>query len=145
MGRRRSSAVNDVFGWIRKQSMKVKIFLAATSLLLSLVALKLLVKDYNHFFIASELIHVAGIVVLVYKLTTKKTCSGIFISLFFLFHIYTIHITIFNLLRNFGDDFLFQWDGFFNFVVCFLDLIPEKCMSVTIILFNINALIKKVI
>ncbi|XVF72292.1 hypothetical protein PTKIN_Ptkin12aG0108500 [Pterospermum kingtungense] len=77
MGKKRSSAVNDVFVWIRKQSMKVKIFLSATSLLFSLVALKLLVKDHNHFFVASEFIHVVGIVVLIYKLTTKKTCSGL--------------------------------------------------------------------
>ncbi|XP_022769906.1 putative ER lumen protein-retaining receptor C28H8.4 [Durio zibethinus] len=77
MRRKRNSVVNYVFGWIRKQSMKVKIFFAATSLLFSLVALKLLVKDHSQFLIASELIHIAGIVVLVYKLTTKKTCSGL--------------------------------------------------------------------
>ncbi|WRX10218.1 ER lumen protein retaining receptor - like 2 [Theobroma cacao] len=75
MGRKRSSPVTQLFLWIRGQSTKVKIFLAAVPLLFSLVALKLLVKDHNHFFIASELIHVAGISVLAYKLTTKKTCS----------------------------------------------------------------------
>ncbi|KAL6967982.1 hypothetical protein U1Q18_033786 [Sarracenia purpurea var. burkii] len=74
MGRRRSSPVNKLFAWVRRQSMKVKIFLAFTSLLSSLVALKLLVKDHNHFYIASEAIHVAGILVLIYKLTTQKNC-----------------------------------------------------------------------
>ncbi|EOX93846.1 ER lumen protein retaining receptor family protein isoform 2 [Theobroma cacao] len=77
MGRKRSSPVTQLFLWIRGQSTEVKIFLAAVPLLFSLVALKLLVKDHNHFFIASELIHVAGISVLAYKLTTKKTCSGL--------------------------------------------------------------------
>ncbi|XP_021274183.1 putative ER lumen protein-retaining receptor C28H8.4 isoform X2 [Herrania umbratica] len=77
MGRKRSSPVTQLLVWIKGQSMKVKIFLAAMPLLFSLVALTLLVKDHNHFFIASELIHVAGISVLVYKLTTKKTCSGL--------------------------------------------------------------------
>ncbi|CAL5353429.1 unnamed protein product [Camellia sinensis] len=77
MGRRRSSPVNKLFAWVRRQSMKVKTFLAFTSVLFSLVALKLLIRDHNHFFIASEAIHVAGIMVLIYKLTTQKTCSGL--------------------------------------------------------------------
>ncbi|RVW60141.1 putative ER lumen protein-retaining receptor C28H8.4 [Vitis vinifera] len=76
MGRRRNSSVNVLFGWVRRQSMKVKAFLAVTSVLSSLLALKFLVKDRNHFFVASEAIHVVGIMVLIYKLTTQKTCSG---------------------------------------------------------------------
>ncbi|XP_034689774.1 ER lumen protein-retaining receptor erd-2.2-like [Vitis riparia] len=77
MGRRRNSSVNVLFGWVRRQSMKVKAFLAVTSVLSSLLALKFLVKDRNHFFVASEAIHVVGIMVLIYKLTTQKTCSGL--------------------------------------------------------------------
>ncbi|KAI3926072.1 hypothetical protein MKW98_028208 [Papaver atlanticum] len=77
MGRRRNSAVNELFGWIRKQSMKVKIFLGVVIAILLLVGLKYSVKDHNHFFVASEAVHVAGIFVLVYKLITKKTCSGL--------------------------------------------------------------------
>ncbi|XP_057964587.1 uncharacterized protein LOC131155451 [Malania oleifera] len=77
MGRRRSSPVNALFGWVRKQSMKVKAFLAVTTAIVSLVALKLLVKDHNDFFLASEAVHAAGILVLIYKLTTQKTCSGL--------------------------------------------------------------------
>lgn len=57
--------------------MKVKAFLGITSVLCSLVALKLLVRDQNHFFVASEAIHAAGIMVLIYKLTKQKTCSGL--------------------------------------------------------------------
>lgn len=56
--------------------MKVKIFLGALLGLCALVALKITIKDHNYFFVASEAIHSAGIVVLIYKLTTQKTCSG---------------------------------------------------------------------
>ena len=78
MGRRRGSRdpVNRLFGWVRRQSMKVKTFLAVASVLCSLVALKVLVPDHNHFFVASEAIHAAGIMVLIYKLTRQNTCSG---------------------------------------------------------------------
>ncbi|KAB2075332.1 hypothetical protein ES319_A07G216000v1 [Gossypium barbadense] len=79
MGSKRdsNSAVKKVFEWIRKQSKKMKILLAVMAMLFSLVALKLTAKYHNHFFIASESIHAAGILVLIYKLTTKKTCSGL--------------------------------------------------------------------
>ncbi|KAF8388453.1 hypothetical protein HHK36_027125 [Tetracentron sinense] len=78
MGRRRgSSPVNVLFGWVRRQSMKVKTFLSVISILCSLIALKFLVRDHNHFFVASEAIHAAGIIVLIYKLATQKTCSGL--------------------------------------------------------------------
>ena len=41
--------------------------------------MKLFVKNHDYFFVASEAIHAAGIMVLIYKLTTKNTCSGIII------------------------------------------------------------------
>lgn len=86
MGRRRGSpVVNKMFAWVRKQSIKVKIFLGITSILSSLVGLRFLVKDTNQFFVASEAVHAAGIFVLIYKLTTQKTCSGMFLSFFFFF------------------------------------------------------------
>ncbi|XP_008789757.1 ER lumen protein-retaining receptor erd-2.2 [Phoenix dactylifera] len=79
MGRRRGTRgpVNVLFGWVRRQSVRVKVFLGAVAAILALVALKNLVNDYNHFFIAAEAVHAAGILVLIYKLTTKKTCSGL--------------------------------------------------------------------
>ncbi|KAL0389876.1 UNVERIFIED_CONTAM: hypothetical protein Scaly_0344700 [Sesamum calycinum] len=39
---------------------------------LPLVALKLLVHDHNQFFVVSEAVHFAGILVLIYKLTTRR-------------------------------------------------------------------------
>ncbi|PIN26169.1 ER lumen protein retaining receptor [Handroanthus impetiginosus] len=77
MGRKRHAPVNKLFAWVRRQSAKVKIFLAAACVIGALVALKLLVHDHNQFFVTSEAIHFAGILVLIYKLTTQKTCSGL--------------------------------------------------------------------
>ncbi|KAB2602161.1 ER lumen protein-retaining receptor C28H8.4 [Pyrus ussuriensis x Pyrus communis] len=77
MGSRRSSPVNVLFQWVRRQSMKVKVFLGSLLALCALVALRFWVKNHNYFVIASEAVHVAGIVVLIYKLTTQKTCSGL--------------------------------------------------------------------
>ncbi|TQE12406.1 hypothetical protein C1H46_002059 [Malus baccata] len=77
MGRRRSSPVNKLFQWVRRQSIKVKVCLGSLLALCALVALRFWVKNHNYFFIASEVAHVAGIVVLIYKLTTQKTCSGL--------------------------------------------------------------------
>ncbi|KAL3531082.1 hypothetical protein ACH5RR_010404 [Cinchona calisaya] len=77
MGRRRSSAVKKLFAWVRRQSIKVKSFLGVTSVISALVTLKLLVKDDDNFFIASEAVHFLGIIVLIYKLTIQKTCSGL--------------------------------------------------------------------
>ncbi|KAL3850424.1 hypothetical protein ACJIZ3_012306 [Penstemon smallii] len=77
MGRRRSSPLNELFAWVRRQSTKVQTFLAVTCALSALVALNFLVHDRNHFFVASEIVHFVGILVLIYKLTTKKTCSGL--------------------------------------------------------------------
>ncbi|GAY32295.1 hypothetical protein CUMW_281150 [Citrus unshiu] len=61
-----------------RQPMKVKSCLAVVFTVCSLVAMKLFVKNHDYFFVASEAIHAAGIMVLIYKLTTKNTCSGLF-------------------------------------------------------------------
>ncbi|XP_015892366.3 uncharacterized protein LOC107426644 [Ziziphus jujuba] len=77
MGRKRSSPATVMFGWVRRQSMKVKVFLGALLGLCALVALRITIKDHKYFYVASEAIHAAGIIVLIYKLTTQKTCSGL--------------------------------------------------------------------
>lgn len=79
MGRRRTSPVNQLFAWVRKQSVKVKTALAVSTVLFLLVALKFLVRDHNYFFIASEFSHFIGIVVLIYKLSTQNSCAGNFL------------------------------------------------------------------
>ncbi|KAI4356352.1 hypothetical protein L6164_000381 [Bauhinia variegata] len=77
MGRKRTSPVSVLFGWVRKQSMKVKIFLGILLVLFALVALKFTIEDHIYYFLASDVAHIIGIIVLLYKLVTKKTCSGI--------------------------------------------------------------------
>ncbi|XP_039124211.1 ER lumen protein-retaining receptor [Dioscorea cayenensis subsp. rotundata] len=79
MGRRRGARdpVNILFGWVRRQSVRVQVFLGAVAALVALVGLKIFVRDYEHFYIASEAVHAAGILLLIYKLTRHKTCSGL--------------------------------------------------------------------
>ncbi|KAG6401295.1 hypothetical protein SASPL_138147 [Salvia splendens] len=66
-----------IVAWVRRRSAKVKALLAAAAALCALVALKRMVKNPTHFFVASEAIHFLGILVLIYKLATLKTCSGL--------------------------------------------------------------------
>ncbi|XP_057780219.1 uncharacterized protein LOC130998831 [Salvia miltiorrhiza] len=61
-----------ILAWLRRRSTIVKALLAAAAALCAVAALKL-----SHFFVASEAIHFLGILVLIYKLTTLKTCSGL--------------------------------------------------------------------
>ncbi|KAJ8447909.1 hypothetical protein Cgig2_012044 [Carnegiea gigantea] len=71
------SRLRELRQWIRRQSMRTKIILGVVAALISLVCLRVFVRDRNHFFVASEAIHTTGIFVLIYKLTTKKSCSGL--------------------------------------------------------------------
>ncbi|KAL2933079.1 ER lumen protein-retaining receptor [Bienertia sinuspersici] len=80
MGKKRespSSPIKVLSQWIHRQSMKKKILLGVFGALICLVALKLFVKDHNHFFVASESIHALGIFILIYKLTTKQSSAGL--------------------------------------------------------------------
>ncbi|KAK6780308.1 hypothetical protein RDI58_022492 [Solanum bulbocastanum] len=65
-----------VFLWVRKQSKKVKTVLGAVTCLTLLITLRLLIHDHNHFFVLAELVHFIGILCLIYKLSTLKTCSA---------------------------------------------------------------------
>ncbi|XP_059434710.1 uncharacterized protein LOC132167715 [Corylus avellana] len=77
MGRRRSSPASEAVAWLKRRSMRLKICLGAALALCALVVLKLTVHNSNHFFMGSESVHAVGLFVLIYKLTTKKTCSGL--------------------------------------------------------------------
>ncbi|KAJ0734819.1 putative ER lumen protein retaining receptor [Helianthus annuus] len=77
MGKKRGSHVDMLFfTLLRRQSMKIKVFLAMTAFISSLVALRSFVQNYNNFFVAAESVHAVGIIALIWKLTTRKTCSG---------------------------------------------------------------------
>lgn len=69
--------------------MPAKIFAGATLALCALVALKLTVRKIDYFFVGSEAAHAAGILVLIYKLTTKNNCSGISICKCMSYYYYT--------------------------------------------------------
>lgn len=77
MGRKRSPAVNALFTWVRSQSTMAKIMMALTVMIASLIGLKHFVANHNNLFVASESVHAAGIIVLIYKLTTLKSCAGL--------------------------------------------------------------------
>ncbi|KEH18128.1 ER lumen protein retaining receptor-like protein [Medicago truncatula] len=77
MGSKRDSPVNVLSIWLRKRSMKVKIFLGILLAFSALVALKFTIRDPNFFFQVSETIHIVGLIVLIYKLYAQKTCSGL--------------------------------------------------------------------
>ncbi|XP_030547812.1 ER lumen protein-retaining receptor erd-2.2-like [Rhodamnia argentea] len=66
-----------VVGWMRRQPMKVKVLVVVGLMAACLLALKLTVKNHSHFFVASELSHAAGLLVLGYKLIRQRTCSGL--------------------------------------------------------------------
>ncbi|XP_056176914.1 uncharacterized protein LOC115676263 [Syzygium oleosum] len=66
-----------VVWWMRRQTMKVKVLLVASLMVACLVALKLTVKNHAYFFVASELSHAVGLLVLGYKLIRQRTCSGL--------------------------------------------------------------------
>ena len=79
--------MNAVVGWVKRQPPKVKAFLSVVAGMVALVFLRFVVHDHDNLFVAAEAVHAAGILVLIYKLTTKKTCSGFHLlpslSLFF--------------------------------------------------------------
>lgn len=89
------SPAKKLFSWVRRQSKKVKIFLGLTTALTLLVTLKLVVHDHNYFFVMAEAIHLIGLLVLIYKLTTLKTCSGNFSRKIFSFLVIKINSFIF--------------------------------------------------
>lgn len=71
--------IQAVMAWLRRQPPKVKAFLAVVAGMGALVLLRAVVHDHDNLFVASEAVHVIGIVVLIYKLTKEKTCAGNFV------------------------------------------------------------------
>ncbi|XP_045832604.1 ER lumen protein-retaining receptor erd-2.2-like [Trifolium pratense] len=77
MGSKRDSPMNVLSTWLRKRSMKVKILLGILLAFCALVVLKFTIRDPDIFYIASESIHIVGLIALIYKLFAHKSCSGI--------------------------------------------------------------------
>ena len=91
--------MNVLSEWVKKQTMRMKICLGAMIALLALVALKHTIHDLNHFYIGSEFTHAMGIIVLIYKLTTNRTCSGTCIYIYIpALHVFLL--SIFKITRS---------------------------------------------
>ncbi|KAK4846031.1 hypothetical protein QYF36_012276 [Acer negundo] len=120
--RRGRSPVGVMFGWLGRQPMKVKSFLVVTFVVLTLVAMKLFVKNRDYFFVASEAVHAAGIIVLIYKLTTKKTCS-VLLFLAFVFRLVLCFLS--------GGCGLFSWGALALFCVACVVCVSLGCFSLS--------------
>lgn len=81
MGSKRDSPVNVLTEWLNNRSMKVKIFLGLVLAFCGVVTLKYTITEPEFFYIASGSVHIAGLIVLVYKLFVHKTCSGTFLNI----------------------------------------------------------------
>ncbi|XP_045832607.1 ER lumen protein-retaining receptor erd-2.2-like [Trifolium pratense] len=77
MGSKKDLAVNFLTRWLGKRSMKVKIFLGILLAFCAIVILRYTITEPEFFYFASGSIHIAGLVILVYKLFVYKTCSGL--------------------------------------------------------------------
>ncbi|XP_021736602.1 putative ER lumen protein-retaining receptor C28H8.4 [Chenopodium quinoa] len=78
MGKRRgTSPVKALTQWFQRRSFIFKFILGAIITLFSLVALKLSVRNHDNLFVASEIVHALGILILIYKLTIHRSCSGL--------------------------------------------------------------------
>ncbi|KAF8014655.1 hypothetical protein BT93_H0459 [Corymbia citriodora subsp. variegata] len=91
-----------VVGWMRRQPMKVKVPVVASVMVACLVVLKLTVKNHAHFFVASELSHAVGLLVLGYKLIRQRTCSGLSLK--------TQELTAIFLVARFISSTIIEWN-----------------------------------
>lgn len=76
---RRSFAKNPVQGvvlWVKRQPIQRKTLLGVVAALLTLFFLRIAVRDHDNLFVASEIVHAVGILVLIYKLTKERNCAG---------------------------------------------------------------------
>ncbi|KMS97093.1 hypothetical protein BVRB_7g178750 [Beta vulgaris subsp. vulgaris] len=79
MGDKRATptAVKQLSRWIRSRSVRQQVSLASISALILLILMKVFIRNYTYFYVAAQLAHSIGILVLIYKLTITKTCSGL--------------------------------------------------------------------
>ncbi|KNA20702.1 hypothetical protein SOVF_049910 [Spinacia oleracea] len=79
MGDKRATptAVKQLSRWIRSRSVRQQVGMASMAAFILLILMKVFVKNYTYFYVAAQLAHSIGILVLIYKLTITKTCSGL--------------------------------------------------------------------
>ena len=74
--KKKKQPLKALASWLRHQPPKIKTLLGASAALVALIFIRIVVRDHDNLFIASEFIHSLGILVLVFKLTKEKNCSG---------------------------------------------------------------------
>ncbi|CAM8987378.1 unnamed protein product [Rhodiola kirilowii] len=57
--------IHSASTWLRRQPPKVKAFLAVVAGMMTLVLLRLIVRDHDNLFVAAEAMHSVGISVLI--------------------------------------------------------------------------------
>ncbi|XP_057549116.1 uncharacterized protein LOC130827414 isoform X2 [Amaranthus tricolor] len=79
MGDKRASPtpVKQLSRWIRSRSVRQQVTMASITAIILLIFLKIFVRNYTYFYVAAQLSHSIGILVLIYKLTITKNCSGL--------------------------------------------------------------------
>lgn len=63
--------------WFKRRSPKEKIGVGVAAGCVALLFLWLTIENHDNLFVTAELVHFAGIGVLVYKLTQEKSCAGL--------------------------------------------------------------------
>lgn len=63
--------------WIRSRSVREQLTMGAIAAFVLFVLLRVCFKRQTYFFVGTQLAHATGLLVLIYKLTITKTCSGL--------------------------------------------------------------------
>ncbi|XP_021736935.1 putative ER lumen protein-retaining receptor C28H8.4 [Chenopodium quinoa] len=70
-------AVKRIGRWVRSPSVREQVTMGVVAAFVLLVLIKVFVKSQTYLFVATQVAHSAGILLLIYKLTITKTCSGL--------------------------------------------------------------------
>lgn len=77
LGRKSRNLVRPFISWFQQQPTKIKAFICGLASLLAIILVRYMVHNHDNLFIAAELIHSVGILILIRKLTIEKTCAGL--------------------------------------------------------------------
>ena len=70
------AAVKRISRWVRSRSVREQVTMGVVSAIVILIVLRLIWKTQTYFFVSSQIAHFAALLLLIYKLTINKTCSG---------------------------------------------------------------------
>ena len=103
MGEKKESgeAVKRISRWVRSRSVRELISMGLISGIFLLFLLRLFWKNQTYLFMATQIAHSSALLLLIYKLTITKTCSGIFLYFFFFF-LYTVFFISIS-IQDFGQ------------------------------------------